>query len=125
MTRAIRFFVMTVVATMVIAGLFLVIVNAPEPWQTRPWTLWERCAQLLLLVFGWPLWAATQALDQLQWRMPDRFVGPFYVILFLASGAFWAAVLEFARTRMKRTPNMGAAPNGGPAIGELNRWASS
>ncbi len=106
---------MTVVITSVIGGLFLIVVFAPEPWQTRPWTLWERCAQGLLLVLGWPLWAAAMVFDRLSWRMSDWFAGVFYPALLVVSGAFWSAVIEVVRARIKRTPNKGAAPNGGPA----------
>jgi hypothetical protein len=101
MTRAIRFLVMTVVITIVLGGLFLVLVCAPEPWQTRPWTVWERCASFLFLVLGWPIWLAGLVIH----RLPDWLAGPLFVFLFVLSGAFWSGVIEVVRTVIKRTPN--------------------
>lgn len=124
MKRAVRFLLVTAAVAIVMGGLFLVIVCAPEPWQTRPWTLWEDCAKILFLVLGWPLWMAMLVLDRLPWRMPDWLFGTFFVTLFPMSGAFWVAAIEFARNRLKRTPNKGASPNGGPAMQSGNSGAT-
>jgi hypothetical protein len=107
MKRAIIFLLIAALATFVIALLFGVIVCAPEEWQTRPWTLWERCAQVLFNVLGWPLTAIILLLDQLPWKMPDKFSGPFFCLGFVVSGAFWAAVIQMVwnRVKRKRTPN--------------------
>ena len=98
---------MTAIFTMAIAGLFLVIVCAPESWQTRPWTAWERCAQFLLIVFGWPLTAAAILQERVGWSMSDKVATPFFLLLFLASGAFWAAAVQTIskQIRKRTTPN--------------------
>jgi hypothetical protein len=95
MGASIKFLGIAAGVAIVLGVLFVVIVCAPEPWQTRPWTVWERCAQGLLFVFGWPLWAAALVIDHLPWKMPDRFATPFFVTIFLASGAFWVAVFRW------------------------------
>lgn len=92
---------MTVAITIVIGGLFLVLVCAPEPWQTRPWTVWERCASYFLFVLGWPIWVAGLVIH----RLPDWLEGPLFVFLFVFSGVFWNGVIEVVRTAIKRMPN--------------------
>ena len=105
MKRVIIFLVITAVATIVIAGLFLVVACAPEPWQTRPWIF--HCAQFLLMVLDWPMTATAILLYPVGWNMPDRMAAPFFIFLFVVSGAFWASVIQMIwnRVKRKRTPN--------------------
>ena len=102
MKRVIIFLLATAVITALIGILFGVIVCAPEPWQTRPWTIWERSAQVLLTVLDWPILAMYALLKYLSWEIPDNIAAPLHIFLFILSGAFWALVIDVAWNRIKK-----------------------
>lgn len=92
---------MTVVAMLAIGWLFAVIVFAPEPWQTRPWTLWEECARVLITILGWPLWAGMVLLFRLGMRIPEWVAVPLFITLYILSGVFWATTIQAVISRLK------------------------
>jgi hypothetical protein len=105
MKRTVIFLALTAGATVIIAALFGVIVCAPEPWQDRPWTLWERCAQGLFLILGWPVTLGTLLLNLVAKGIPDAVSKPIFLFLFMASGAFWTSMAKLAWNKWRRTPN--------------------
>jgi len=86
---------------MFLVVLFGIVMGAPEPWQSTPWTLWQKCAKWLLLILCWPFTLSMMFIDKTGWHIPNAVGGPFCIGLFVISGAFWGAVLEllFARFR--------------------------
>ena len=102
MKRAIIFLLATVAITTLIGILFGVIVCAPEPWQTRPWTIWERSAQVLLPVLAWPISVMYELLTRRSLEIPKNIAAPLHIFLFILSGAFWALVIDIAWNRIKK-----------------------
>jgi len=101
MKRIIIFLLITASITALIALLFGVIVCAPEPWQDRPWTVWERSAQIMFTVLCWPLWLVALLASRLGWNIPDKAYPPLNILLMILSGAFWAYLIDFARNKKK------------------------
>ena len=120
MKQTVIFLAMTVTIAAILGGLFLVIVCAPEPWQTRPWTLWEHGAGWLLAVFGWPITLGFMFLDRVGGRsIPEAIVTPFFISLFILSGAFWAGAILLLKNRFRREklPNQASEATSEPAPG--------
>lgn len=99
MKKALIFPVLTTVIAVGLGGLFAVIVCAPEPWQTKPWTPWEHGAGWLLAVIGWPITLGGRMLEIGGRKIPEALVTPFFVALFILGGSFWAGVILFVKDR--------------------------
>lgn len=120
MKKASTFLALAVAIAAILGCLFAVIVCAPEPWQTRPWTVWERGAGWLLAVLGWPITLGGVLLDRVGGRnIPEALVTPFFVSLFILSGAFWAGAILLLKNRFRRgkTPNQASEATSEPAPG--------
>ena len=120
MKKAAIFLALAAVIATVLGGLFGIIVCAPEPWQTRPWTLWEHGAGWLLAVLGWPITLGVILLDRIGGRnIPEALVTPFFVSLFILSGAFWAGAILLVKNRFRREkpPNQASEATSEPAPG--------
>lgn len=103
MKQVVIFLVMSVAIAAMLSGLFLVVVCAPEPWQTRPWTVWERGAGWLLAVLGWPIALGAMLFDRIGGRsIPEALVTPFFLSLFVLGGAFWAGAVVLVKNRCQR-----------------------
>ena len=109
MKKTIILVILTALMGAIIAGLFAVMVLAPEPWQDKPWTIWERCAQGLLLVLGWPLFLAALLFSPLGLVKSCICVNLYWIACFIFSGAFWVMIMNVIINKIhrKRSPNHG------------------